>query len=67
VPTVGTLEFRDREIACGRIYWDQACVLAQVGLLDAGALPMAGAESARKLLESASVSSEFLIRRGEEG
>ena len=32
------------------IYWDQASVLVQLGLLDPNGLPVTGAESARKLL-----------------
>ena len=32
------------------IYWDQASVLAQLGLLDAETLPVVGAEAARQLL-----------------
>jgi len=33
------------------IYWDQASVLVQVGLLDPAGLPVAGAETARKALD----------------
>ncbi|MBD9668428.1 dienelactone hydrolase family protein, partial [Variovorax sp. VRV01] len=33
------------------IYWDQASVLVQVGLLDPKLLPVAGVETARKLLD----------------
>jgi len=43
------------------IYWDQASVLVQVGLLDAENLPVVGAEGARKVLEEASVESNRLI------
>lgn len=45
------------------IYWDQATVLVQLGLLDATALPMSGAESARKALDQAYCASNQLIRR----
>ncbi len=34
-----------------RIYWDQASVLAQVGLIDAARLPVSGAEQAARLLD----------------
>lgn len=36
------------------IYWDQASVLVQLGLLDPTGLPVTGAQSARKLLTYAS-------------
>jgi len=32
------------------IYWDQASVLVQVGLLDPGKLPVVGVDSARKAI-----------------
>lgn len=39
------------KVAHEHIYWDQGSVLAQLGLLDAEALPAVGAEAARKLLD----------------
>jgi carboxymethylenebutenolidase len=36
------------------IYWDQASVLVQLGLLDPAGLPVTGPESARKLLSYSS-------------
>ena len=45
------------------IYWDQASVLVQVGLLDAAGLPVAGAETARKLLDE-TLPSNTLIGSG---
>ena len=41
----------DGKIAHEHIYWDQASVLAQIGLIDPKGLPIVGAESARKLLD----------------
>lgn len=38
------------KISYEHIYWDQATVLAQIGLLDPTGLPVVGAESARKVL-----------------
>lgn len=38
------------KIAHEHIYWDQAAVLNQLGLLDPKGLPICGAESARKIL-----------------
>jgi carboxymethylenebutenolidase len=62
-PTVAIVEFRDGKIASEHIYWDQASVLVQVGLLDGGSLPVTGAESVRKLLDPTSVPSDLLIER----
>ena len=42
--------FKDGKISHEHIYWDQASVLVQVGLLDPAGLPVSGAESARKVL-----------------
>jgi carboxymethylenebutenolidase len=41
--------FKDDKISHEHIYWDQAGVLVQVGLLDPKALPVTGGESARKV------------------
>jgi carboxymethylenebutenolidase len=42
----------DGKIAYEHIYWDQASVLVQVGLLDPTGLPVVGAESARRVLST---------------
>jgi carboxymethylenebutenolidase len=42
--------FKDGKISHEHIYWDQAGVLMQIGLLDPGGLPVTGADSARKVL-----------------
>jgi len=42
--------FKYGKISHEHIYWDQAGVLAQVGLLDPAGLPVCGAASARKVL-----------------
>ena len=39
------------KISYEHIYWDQASVLVQIGLIDPAGLPVAGAESARKVLD----------------
>ena len=43
--------FRGSEVRYEHIYWDQASVLAQIGLLDQTTLPVAGVEQVRKLLD----------------
>jgi carboxymethylenebutenolidase len=42
--------FRDEKIAYEHIYWDQAGVLVQTGLLNPVGLPVTGVEGARKVL-----------------
>jgi len=51
VGLVVVVRFRDGKLAHEHIYWDQASVLAQVGLIDPSGLPVAGVESARKVLD----------------
>jgi carboxymethylenebutenolidase len=49
VPVVAIVEFEGGKIAHEHIYWDQASVLAQAGLLDATKLPVTGARQAHKV------------------
>ena len=51
VALVVIVHFRDGKLAHEHIYWDQASVLAQLGLIDAARLPVAGVESAEKVLD----------------
>ena len=51
VPLVAIVKFRDGKVAHEHIYWDQASVLVQIGLLDPKGLPVAGVETARKLVD----------------
>ena len=44
------------------IYWDQATLLVQVGLLDPVRLPVAGAEQARRLLDPTQPVNEMISR-----
>jgi carboxymethylenebutenolidase len=64
VPLVAIVRFRDDKLAHEHIYWDQASVLVQLGLLDARKLPVAGVESARKALNP-SLPSNTLIARAD--
>jgi carboxymethylenebutenolidase len=45
------VKFEDGKIAHEHIYWDQASVLVQVGLLDPTGLSVSGGESAHKVLD----------------
>jgi carboxymethylenebutenolidase len=57
IPLVTIVRFRDGKIAHEHIYWDQASVLVQLGLLDPAGLPVVGVEVARKVHQPASVPS----------
>jgi carboxymethylenebutenolidase len=50
VPLVAIVRFRDDKLAHEHIYWDQASVLRQIGLLENTQLPVFGAETAHKVL-----------------
>jgi len=62
VAMVVVVRFRGGKLAHEHIYWDQASVLAQLGLIDAAGLPVAGVESARKVLDP-QLRANALIRR----
>ncbi|MEH2078500.1 MAG: nuclear transport factor 2 family protein [Nostoc sp.] len=62
VAVVAIVQFRDDKLAHEHIYWDQASVLVQLGLLDPSKLPVVGVESARKALDP-SLPSNALIER----
>lgn len=51
IPMLGVIKFRGDKLCHEHIYWDQASVLVQIGLLDPAGLPVAGVETARKLLD----------------
>jgi carboxymethylenebutenolidase len=58
VAIVAIALFEDGKIAGERIYWDQASVLVQLGLLDASAAPVTGIGSVQRVLDPASVPSK---------
>jgi carboxymethylenebutenolidase len=64
VPLVAIVRFRDGKLAHEHIYWDQASVLVQVGLLDPAKLPVAGVESAHKVLDP-TLPTNALMRRAD--
>lgn len=51
IPTVPVAAVRDGKIAHEHIWWDQASVLAQVGLLDQAKVPAFGVDTASRLRE----------------
>ena len=60
VPLVAIVRFREGKLAHEHIYWDQASVLVQIGLIDPAKLPVAGIESARKVLDPALPANELM-------
>jgi len=50
LPHVVIVKFQDGKIAHEHIYWDQASLLVQVGLLDPRKVPAVGKEQAQRLL-----------------
>ena len=62
IAMVAIISFRGDKLYHEHIYWDQASVLVQVGLLDPALLPVAGVETARKLLDETLPSNELLKR-----
>ena len=48
VPVVAIIRFRDGKVAHEHIYWDQASVLVQIGLLAPDTLPIVGVDSERR-------------------
>jgi len=66
VPLVAIVRFRDGKLAHEHIYWDQASVLVQLGLLDPSELPVSGVESARKAVDKR-LPSNGLIDRADQG
>jgi len=61
-PLVVIVHFREGKLAHEHIYWDQASVLVQLGLLEPSTLPVAGKEIAEKLLQP-TLPANSLIRR----
>jgi carboxymethylenebutenolidase len=62
VPLVAIVNFRGPKLYHEHIYWDQASVLVQIGRLDPAGLPVAGVDTARKLLDE-TLPSNGLMRR----
>jgi carboxymethylenebutenolidase len=62
VAIVTMVHFQDGKMASERIYYDQASILVQVGLLDPTKLPVAGVATARKVLDDQLPSNELMKR-----
>jgi carboxymethylenebutenolidase len=62
IATVSIIQFRDGKLFNEHIYWDQASVLVQLGLLDPSTLPVAGVETARKVANPSLPSNQLMLR-----
>lgn len=60
VPLVAIIAFKDGKVFSEQIYWDQASVLVQVGLLDPTGLPVVGKAQADKVLDPSLPSNELI-------
>ncbi|HQT75476.1 MAG TPA: nuclear transport factor 2 family protein [Rhodopila sp.] len=60
VPMVAIVRFQGDKLVHEHIYWDQASVLVQIGVLDPKGLPVAGAETAHKVLDKTLPSNTLL-------
>lgn len=57
------VSFEGNKIHHEHIHWDQASALVQLGLLNPAKLPVAGVETARKMLHPTTVPSNLLMKR----
>jgi carboxymethylenebutenolidase len=62
IPMIAVVKFIDDKLVHEHIYWDQASVLVQIGLLNPEGLPVAGVETARKVADTR-LPSNRLMRR----
>lgn len=60
IPLVAIVCFRGDKLYNEHIYWDQASVLVQIGKLDPSGLPVAGVETAKKLVDETLPSNELM-------
>ena len=68
IPLVAIVKFRGDKLYNEHIYWDQASVLVQIGALDPAGLPVAGSETAKKLLDESLPSNTLMTAwAGSEG
>jgi carboxymethylenebutenolidase len=63
VAVIVAVQFSNGKISGERIYWDQASVLFQIGLIDARQIPVTGIEASRKVMNASREPSNGLIKR----
>ena len=62
IPLVAIVRFVEGKVSHEHIYWDQASVLVQVGLLKPEGLPVAGIATARKAVDQSLPSNELMAK-----
>jgi len=62
IAMLAVVQFEGDKLAHEHLYWDQASVLVQLGLLEPAGLPVVGAEGARSLLDRKIRLNELLYR-----
>jgi carboxymethylenebutenolidase len=62
LPVVVVVGFCEGKVAHEHIYWDQACLLKQVGLLDDSSLPVTGVEQGINLIDGSYATNALLAR-----
>jgi carboxymethylenebutenolidase len=62
IPTVIVAKFRGDKLYHEHIYWDQASLLVQLGLIDPKGLPVAGVEEAQKMLDQSRPANDLMAR-----
>jgi carboxymethylenebutenolidase len=58
LPIVVVMKFKGNKISHEHIYWDQASLLKQIGLLENNSIPIIGIEQSKKLKELLSLSTQ---------
>jgi carboxymethylenebutenolidase len=67
IPLIAVVRFVAGKVANEHIYWNQASVLVQVGLLDSMGLPVVGVETERKVEDDTRSSNEVMPRWADSG
>ncbi len=68
IPLVAIVQFSGDKLVHEHIYWDQASVLVQIGLLDPKGLPVADAQTAHKAMDKTLPSNTLMANwHGSEG
>jgi carboxymethylenebutenolidase len=62
LPVVVVVKFCEGKVAHEHIYWDQASLLAQIGVLDPSGLPITLGEQARNLIDGSYATNALLAK-----
>ena len=66
VAVIVVVQYKDEKISGERIYWDQASVLTQIGLIDPDKVPVTGVEASKKVVDPLQEPSNRLIKKAYE-